>query len=316
MADVMGSLASPDATPARPLERRDVGLRPNQPEAGQSETELHPQFFIEPHSHRLTPLGAPRECVPTFAALYQNRHGRWLSATPALHLVAQPRLLRKNSTRPSSKLGDALDLKLDGGGIYTRNTIEKQEQFLQAPRFQEDLTRKMAEQARRSATYQPNERSPPRPNAVFGNLPTLGLSWIAKLWDWIDVWARFAAVIAGVYYAISALKKLLGCCLTCWSVHDGYGCTSHLMAALLPRWFTPGGARGAVGDWVKRRRAYRPTGLAERAPPSYRGARRDERARQEERRDEEMSLVRQRRQEEMVYPAIPAAPPDTRVGAD
>jgi hypothetical protein len=217
------------------------------------------EYFLEPHSHRLTQIGAPRECVANFAARYQNRHGQWLAAGPGLRLVAQPRLLHRNRTIP--RLSAAWDPNVQGGGIYTKETIAQQERFLRAPRHQEDLGRKISNAAEVDATYLPNSGTLATGfSGMFGAMPTLGMAWLGKLWGAIDVWARIASILLLVGYTWALFKRASGACLRCWAVHDGYGCGPHLLAACCPNWFTVGGIKERAAKWARAQKAYMPTG--------------------------------------------------------
>ena len=98
------------------------------------------EWFLEPHTHRLSTIANEVPCAPVFAPYFKNQVGDWILVSPALRQAAPPRLLdRVHRTDPWTNLSSIFsEIDFANRGPYKTSLMRKMArvQFLQRVRDQ------------------------------------------------------------------------------------------------------------------------------------------------------------------------------------
>lgn len=205
------------------------------------------EFFIEPHSHRLTTVGIPMPCSTILTPLYRNVQGHWLRVTPALELTANPNSFDSLEGEDITQLSPTTlgkEYNFEAGGIYTAAAVRAMDEFAQAPRKAQDMSVVIANQfpAARVDSFQ-------FPIALT-NVSPGALDWMTWIWAWVYKYGQLASVFLGLYAAGRVIIGLLGLMMRCVTIYMSRGIGCHLLWALCPTWrvFKP---MSAHRHWVQ-----------------------------------------------------------------
>lgn len=178
------------------------------------------EFFLEPHSRRLTVRGIKIKCPALFKPMYTGLNGNMIRLNPELSFVDPPAVLSPESFRELS-LSQPDNPDFDQGGIYEPEIIRSHEKYTTSQRAVQDVSHTLASSAQdhdwfsNSATAQalldPLTLSNKLSSAVQGLLPdfpTLGL-----LWDSLVSWGSFCSVIMGIVYFLTLIGGCCSCCV-------------------------------------------------------------------------------------------------------
>ena len=214
-----------DALPVQ-LQAKDLRqyLQGHPPATSETETAT-PQFYIEPHSRRITTTATLIPCVDEMAPLYRDESGGWLSASPRVRMVPAPTTVE--SSRPDPELADE-ELDFEQGGIYSPEAVRRMEVFVQLPRVVKDVTTNLARQS------DPNHGEFLHPHDVFPEVPDLEYDFLAQFWVGIDRYGRIASILIGSVMLVKFLCWIAGLFLrflTLWR-HHGFGW--QLLGVVLP----------------------------------------------------------------------------------
>ena len=199
----------------------DIRLRPQSnlgkdPDAPQ-EKETTPKakdrlrFFLEPRSHRLVPIAAPMACVPQFAPVYRNKHGRWIQLTDVgMRPSSGPRDPEANLPGEFFEVQREKLPNISQASIYPASTIRQTIRFLVAPALilttPSVVLQDITDYLKGDTSGFPNGF--PNLNPLLQQLPSplsaAGLGWMESIWSFMKAYGRLCTVIIGtwVFYTI------------------------------------------------------------------------------------------------------------------
>lgn len=181
------------------------------------------EFFIEPHTRRLTTVGVPMPCVDYFAPVYRDSKGRWIKVCPQIQLVDAPEELQKDNYRPKNSHPE--EFNFEEGGIYEAAAVRAMDKFSQAPRRQKELNSALVimktgnGEARR---YSPHD--------VFPQIPDVDFDLWGGFWEWVDRWGRALSLFLLIITIFKIITTIMGFLFRC---HTARRHRSGMMALIL-----------------------------------------------------------------------------------
>jgi len=82
------------------------------------ETVSHLEAFLEPVTRRITTIPVEVNCSVHFSPVYENIHGRWVTATPSLFPAATPMELDAPQLTDATPAWDSVGPDFEAGGVY------------------------------------------------------------------------------------------------------------------------------------------------------------------------------------------------------
>jgi hypothetical protein len=191
-------------------------------------TGLPTQFFVEPHTHRLTTVGIPTPCSINFAPLYRNNRGKWIMAMPELRLANRPRDV---DYRIKEDIRNAPKFDWEAGGLYPPEAVREMEEYTHAPRRKEELAFRMAEQARRHAPGSSNAYL-----TLHDAFPQVDVNFdaLSQIWLFLARWGNIAAILLSLAFAARLMTWIAGVLVRCVSLHNTFGFGKRMWMAVLP----------------------------------------------------------------------------------
>ena len=197
------------------------------------------EFFMEPHSHRLTTVGIPGPCAPPFTPLFRNRHQRWIAAGGSknrFYLAARPQQLEILAMEGSFEpMGTEVDY--DGGGIYDAEAIRNMELFSQAPRAGHGLAANLATQSVAGASQGTPVHSGdlfPELRGVAKTLRDPMMTFLSTLWKWVDRYGQLCSIIVGTGILIKGCTWLAGVIMRLFTTPVVGNPLLHVVCAFFP----------------------------------------------------------------------------------
>ncbi len=154
-------------------------------------------FFMEPHSRRLTTRGIVVPCSPFFYGLYKGLNGNWIKISPDVSFVDPPEVLTPTAISDLTQ-NSVSDFDFDAGGIYHSQSITMIDTHLHAQRASQDVVTALGQDAIRS--HWTSSPSTPSPFSPFMLTQVLSFSPLGWLWDRLVDWGQFASMLMGIYY--------------------------------------------------------------------------------------------------------------------
>ncbi len=195
-----------------------------------------PEFFMEPHSHRLTTEGIPSTCAPPFTPLFQNRHRRWVAAAAeGFYMAARPLQLEPFALNLTT-VGPE-DLDFEEGGVYDAGAIRSMELFSQAPRAGQGLAANLAVQKDGGSNGGYLVQSGdlfPELRGVAGLVDTSAVSFLASLWKWVERYGYACSIVVGTGIFIRAGTWLGGVVMRLFTMPVGGNLCLHVLSAFFP----------------------------------------------------------------------------------
>lgn len=189
-------------------------------------------FFLIPHSHRISTVAVPRPCTPHFHNIYQNILGDWIAATPMLTEAPAPRELVSDKT--IVELAEAAPVyDFQRGGIYTEDDLMKFDQLQQAPRLTTALTTRIAQQANLDQMGQLSLQN------LFPNYTPPPISYTSWIWSFIELYGSVMSGFVGTFLLGRIVTWAIGIMLRCFQPPtNSTTCLSHFLAVLFPTLYT------------------------------------------------------------------------------
>ncbi len=160
------------------------------------------EFFVEPHSRRLTTRGIAIPCTPHFYGLYRGLNDNWIKISPEISFVDSPQVLSTNSMDDVFFSGGE-EFDFDAGGIYTSEDIHKMEQHLTSSRATLDVAVTMGREAQQASWASHSISSVASPfNPAFYSATLRQLSPFTIIWDGLTQWGQLVSMTMGLYYII------------------------------------------------------------------------------------------------------------------
>ena len=165
-----------------------------------------------PITRRLIGQAAPLTCAAEeFAIKYQNNDGQWVGVHPSLKLTNQPRELDPGQYREGGQLPN---VDLSKGGLYSPETLNRMEAFLQQGYLQEAKVARVMGQTK-LPTGDPTEIISPK--HLFPQLTTA--TFFTQLWDhtlsFTNTFGHAAAIFVGAW---TLYQITVGLCKTIYSI--------------------------------------------------------------------------------------------------
>ncbi len=203
----------------------------------QQETEVGTEFFIEPHSHRLTTVAHKRSCTYPLFPLYVNALGRWVSMDGGdFRAAAQPFVMEEMSWKPEPYITPQ-DYDFQDAGVYDGNTIRKMDLYSQAPRAGQGLAANLAsrevasdlaDQTIRSETIFPDLNSF---KEVFSHPAIEFFSWF---WRIVQTYGKICAIIVGTAIIFKFFKWLFDLVMRLFCTQPTGNIFNHVVVAFCP----------------------------------------------------------------------------------
>jgi len=181
------------------------------------------QLYMEPLTHRLTRRGITIPCSRQFAAKYRNAHGRWMLASPHLHVTNAPQM-PKNFEEQRELFPTKPDWSR--GGIYTSDEMKNMEEYQDFSRTVTALGAKLAQQV----TYY-GPMGDIAPHQLFPSLEAQSFftSIYSRVITFLHAWGETAAVFISLYTIWRLIATLLQWAYNLFILKDVHGCTSQLL---------------------------------------------------------------------------------------
>ena len=131
-------------------------------------------LFLEPLTRRITHADVPTPCSPQFPPKYRTISGQWIAATPQLTSSSTPQTLAIATQAPAIEFEDT---DFSAGGIYTDETWQAVEEFLEFRGMKQSLGAQLTQQT--SSGYVGHYVTP---SQLFAE--TTSLEWTSLAWSW------------------------------------------------------------------------------------------------------------------------------------
>lgn len=183
------------------------------------------QLFMEPLTHKITTRGVSVPCTDKFLPKYQNAHGQWIMAAPAIHRTSIP---KDPITSKQVDFQLHTDIDWSQGGIYTKEELAQMENYLEFSRTRDAISFQLANQADHSYGYQGSLR----PQQLFPDAPAFR-SWssifLKKLLSFLHAWGETASIFISIWMIWKLLFTLLGWFYNFMVLHNLHGCSRQLL---------------------------------------------------------------------------------------
>ena len=190
-----------------------------------------PQFFLEPHTHRLTIDGIPMPCTSDFTPLYESSNGDWYRAGKDAVPVQTPGFI--GDERPETWADHfkvLAELDFEKGGIYTSESVRAMDKFSQAPRASRGLATVLSHQINHGAM----DSSYVHASDLFSELPSFQLGFAAVFWKWTERWGHVCGIFLSVICAARLATWTTGVLLRLWTFYNKHGIDWRMVGVLFP----------------------------------------------------------------------------------
>lgn len=187
------------------------------------------EFFIEPHTRRLTSVGVPMPCVRYLAPVYEDTKGRWIRVAPEIELADPPEELEWDKFKEISAANPA-HFDFEAGGIYEAEAIRAMDRFNQAPRRQKELNSAMV--IMRGGGDGGNGRY--SPHDLFPQIPNVDFDLWGKFWNWVDRYGRVLSLFLLTVTIFKVITTIAGFLFRCHTARRHRGSLMAIVLACFP----------------------------------------------------------------------------------
>lgn len=184
------------------------------------------QYFMEPHTRRLTRIGTRMPCVKEFAPLYRNTKGAWIEVTPELKMAREPKPMQDDTGKFSLSKPRTYDF--EAGGIYDKAAVKRMDRLSQTPRAMRDIATILAGQTGHFA----GKRL--KPHDLFSEIPDISFGWLSGFWSFLEVWGTTLSIVALIFTIVKIITFSSGLIARVYTSTRLFGWSKEILCICLP----------------------------------------------------------------------------------